>query len=404
MKKRLLGLLLIPMTIALASCNASSIQFIEGDSSDYQNAVNIKDSSSSSSKKTLLYTPVYEKASATLSLTEKTSKETSIEDTVSMVYDSVVSIQASSTAAISSGSGVLVSYDSNLGLSYLVTCFHVIEDASTFDVTLTNGNTYSAELVGGYEDLDLAILSIEKLDLTYAALFENSDELKLGSSVACIGNPLGILPGSVSSGVVSYINRNVQTDDYTTQTLIQTDVAINSGNSGGGLFNTAGALIGIVNAKYAESGIEGLGFAIPSNDVVSTIENILDTAEYDTANKVWKSGYILGDYEYGFTISQGYYNQSFGRKSYVYYVSMVSSNDTYTGIELQTNDIINSIKVDYFDESKTDVTYTVTQSEDPNAFLYNLDLDLDDTLIFNVTRNGSTKDVSIDVKQFIYSA
>ena len=83
---------------------------------------------------------------------------------------------------------------------------------------------------------------------------------------------------------------------------------------------------------------------------------------------------------------------------------MVSSNDTYTGIELQTNDIINSIKVDYFDESKTDVTYTVTQSEDPNAFLYNLDLDLDDTLIFNVTRNGSTKDVSIDVKQFIYSA
>jgi len=404
MKKRLLGLLLIPMTIALASCNASSIQFIEGDSSDYQNAVNIKDSSSSSSKKTLLYTPVYEKTSATLSLTEKTSKETSIEDTVSMVYDSVVSIQASSTAAISSGSGVLVSYDSNLGLSYLVTCFHVIEDASAFDVTLTNGNTYSAELVGGYEDLDLAILSIEKLDLTYAALFENSDELKLGSSVACIGNPLGILPGSVSSGVVSYINRKVQTDDYTTQTLIQTDVAINSGNSGGGLFNTAGALIGIVNAKYAESGIEGLGFAIPSNDVVSTIENILDTAEYDTANKVWKSGYILGDYEYGFTISQGYYNQSFGRKSYVYYVSMVSSNDTYTGIELQTNDIINSIKVDYFDESKTDVTYTVTQSEDPNAFLYNLDLDLDDTLIFNVTRNGSTKDVSIDVKQFIYSA
>lgn len=404
MKKRFLGLLLIPMVITLASCSDLSIASVEGDSSNYTTAGNTQESSSTSTTKTIKYTPVYEKTSATLSVTNETSKETNIESTVEKVYDSVVSIQASSTSAISSGSGVLFGYDTNLGLSYLVTCFHVIEDASIFDVTLTDGSVYSAELVGGYQDLDLAVLSIEKLDLTYSALFEDSDTIKLGSSVACIGNPLGTLPGSVSSGVISYINRTVQTDSYTTRTLLQTDVAINSGNSGGGLFNTAGALIGIVNAKYSQSGIEGLGFAIPSNDVSKTIEELLETAEYDTANKVWKAGYIKGDYEYGFTISQGYYTQSFGRKSAVYYVSDVSTNDSYTGTELQTNDIITSIKVDYYDASKTDETYTVSQAEDPNSFLYSLDLDLDDTLIFTVTRNGSTKDVSVDVKQFVYSA
>ena len=92
--------------------------------------------------------------------------------------------------------------------------------------------------------------------------------MRLGASVICIGNPLGTLPGSVSTGVISYPNREVQVDDYHTMELIQTDVAINSGNSGGGLFNAAGALIGIVNAKYSSSGIEGLGFAIPANQVI----------------------------------------------------------------------------------------------------------------------------------------
>ena len=111
------------------------------------------------------------------------------------------------------------------------------------------------------KSVTLAILSLEKLDLTYAALFENSDELKLGSSVACIGNPLGILPGSVSSGVVSYINRNVQTDDYTTQTLIQTDVAINSGNSGGPLIDEHGNVQAVVFAGVPL--YQGLNFAIP---------------------------------------------------------------------------------------------------------------------------------------------
>ncbi|MBO5541931.1 MAG: trypsin-like peptidase domain-containing protein, partial [Acholeplasmatales bacterium] len=128
----------------------------------------------------------------------------------------------------------------------------------------------------------------------------------------CIGNPLGTLPGSVSRGVVSYNNRVVKVDSYKSQTLIQTDVAINSGNSGGGLFNTAGALIGIVSAKYSSTGIEGLGFAIPSNTVKDVVTKLMSTAKYDTANKVWKTGYYEGNYEFGFTISLGTYSTGMG--------------------------------------------------------------------------------------------
>ena len=404
MKKRyLFGVLIIPSIFVLASCN-SKIQSLSEDSTNYvSNQVKGDTSSGSSSQKVLLYDPLYKETTATLSLTDLKSAKTSVEETVEIVYDSVVSIAATSTMASSAGSGVLVAEDEELGLSYLVTCFHVIEDASIFEITLSNGEEYEAELVGGYEDLDLAVLSIEKTDLCYASLYSDSDSLKLGSSVVCIGNPLGILPGSVYCGVVSYVNREVQVDTYTTRTLIQTDVAINSGNSGGGLFNTSGALIGIVNAKYSQSGIEGLGFAIPSNDVISTVEEILSTAKYDINNKVWQQGYISGDYEFGFTIELGYYSTGFGKRNTVYYVSSVNNNEKYTGDELKAEDILNAIKVDYLDDSKTDTTYTINVNEDPNLWLYGLDLSLGDKLIFTVVRNGEIINVEVNVDQFIYT-
>ncbi|MCR5231270.1 MAG: trypsin-like peptidase domain-containing protein [Acholeplasmatales bacterium] len=402
-KKILLGVLAIPTILVLASCN-SKIESDQSNTNDYiSNQVKENSTDTNTKDKTLLYDPLYKATTASLSISDTGSVKTSVEETVEIVYDSVVSISATSTSSQSAGSGVLVAEDSELGLSYLVTCFHVIEDSSIFEVTLSDGTSYEASLVGGYSDLDLAVLSIEKTDLCYASLYANSDELKLGSSVVCIGNPLGTLPGSVSSGVVSYVNRVVQVDTYSYRTLIQTDVAINSGNSGGGLFNTSGALIGIVNAKYSQTGIEGLGFAIPSNDVVKTIEELLKNAKYDVNNKVWQEGYIEGDYEFGFTISLGYYSSGFGRRTAVYYVSSVNSLDLYTGNELQAEDIIESIKVDYADSSKTDETYIIDVNEDPNLWLYSLDLSLEDTLVFTVIRGNSQIDVSVSVDQFIYS-
>lgn len=405
-KKYLFGLFsAFVLTAVLASCS-SNIVSVDDDNSTYVENQDTEGSKTQTSTKTMLYDPVYESTSVSLDLTEEVSKTTSVEETVEKVYDSVVSITASSMQSSSAGSGVLFAEDTELGLSYLVTCFHVIEDASVFEITMSSGETYQAELVGGYQDLDLAVLSIETTNLTYASLFSNSDELKLGSTVVAIGNPLGTLPGSVSAGVISYVNRSVQTDTYTYRTLLQTDVAINSGNSGGGLFNTAGALIGIVNAKYSSTGVEGLGSAIPSNDVVSTINSILKTAKYDTANKVWNCGYVEGDYEYGFTITLGYYTSGMGfnqSRTYVYYVSDVNTSDVYTGKELNSSDIVKEIKVDYYDESKEDITYTVSTSSDVNEWLYTLDLSLDDTLYFTVTRNNQTKTIAVDVCQYIYS-
>ena len=403
MKKRILGLIVLPSLIVLASCSNFKIQSIESNNDSYISTQEHTDNNKTNNNQNKqLLTPSYVDTNASLTLTNSTSKETNAEETVEKVYDSVVSISAISTSAQSSGSGVLVTYDEALGLSYLITCFHVIDEASEFEVTLSNDETYSAELVGAYEDLDLAVLSIDKLGLCYSEVFSDSSTIKLGSSVVCIGNPLGILPGSVSSGVISYLNRRVQTDEYTTRTLLQTDVAINSGNSGGGLFNTAGALIGIVNAKYAKEGVEGLGFAIPSSDVISTFNEIINSAQYDENNKIWKQGYIDGDYEFGFTISQGYYNSGFKRTN-VYYISSVSSNETYTGNELKREDILVSIKIDYKNESKTDETYTITTTENPNSWLYSLDLTVGDTLQFTLLRNNQQVVVNVSVDQFIYT-
>ena len=403
MKKRILGLIVLPSLIVLASCSNFKIQSVESNNDSYVATQEHTDNNKTNNNQNKqLLTPSYVDTNASLTLTNSTSKETNAEETVEKVYDSVVSISAISTSAQSSGSGVLVTYDEALGLSYLITCFHVIDEASEFEVTLSNDETYSAELVGAYEDLDLAVLSIDKLGLCYSEVFSDSSTIKLGSSVVCIGNPLGILPGSVSSGVISYLNRRVQTDEYTTRTLLQTDVAINSGNSGGGLFNTAGALIGIVNAKYAKEGVEGLGFAIPSSDVISTFNEIINSAQYDENNKIWKQGYIDGDYEFGFTISQGYYNSGFKRTN-VYYISSVSSNETYTGNELKREDILVSIKIDYKNESKIDETYTITTTENPNSWLYSLDLTVGDTLQFTVLRNNQQVVVNVSVDQFIYT-
>ncbi|MDE7161652.1 MAG: trypsin-like peptidase domain-containing protein, partial [Anaeroplasmataceae bacterium] len=159
----------------------------------------------------------------------------SVEDTVDRIYDSVVAIDAYiNNQHYGSGSGVLFGYDEKF--SYIATCHHVIDGCQSFKVILSNNEAYDGKLVGGDAESDIAVLSLEKTGLTYATWYEDTEKLRLGASVICIGNPLGTLPGSVSTGVVSYKNRVIQVDDYHAMKLIQTDVAINSGNSGGGLF------------------------------------------------------------------------------------------------------------------------------------------------------------------------
>ena len=408
-KKLLIGLLGLSL-FSLAACN-NSIVSVKNDDLTVSNLNYIEDGNGNSNNKELKYNPVYESLDYSIDYSDVLTSSNEVEDTVEDIYDSVTSITASSTSAISRGSAVLFAKDEKLGFSYLVTCFHVIDGAYNFVVTESDNDSYEAFLVGGYEDEDLAILAIktpEEDDLVYASLLQDSNTIKLGSKVICIGNPLGTLPGSVSSGVVSYKNREISVDTYQKRSLIQTDVAINSGNSGGGLFNIAGNLIGIVSAKYSSSGIEGLGFAIPSNTVIDTIQKIMTTAKYDTANEVFSTGYYEGDYEFGFNVSVGTYQTgSFGQiqRYQVLYISSILLNSSATGYNnLAVNDIINNVSIDFKDENEADVTNkTFTSAVELMQFLYESNLKIGDTITFNITRSNQKTDVSFKVSQYIYT-
>ena len=177
------------------------------------------------------------------------------------------------TQAAASGSGFIISAD-----GYILTNHHVIEDASSITVTMYDGKTYEAELIGSDESNDVAVIKIDADGLTPVAL-GSSEALSVGDDVVAIGNPLGELTFSLTRGIVSALDRTITTESATME-LIQTDCAINSGNSGGALFNMYGEVIGIVNSKYSSSGtneasIDNIGFAIPIDNVRSIVESLI---------------------------------------------------------------------------------------------------------------------------------
>ena len=325
-----------------------------------------------------------------------------IEDTVEAIYDSVVAINSYVDGQhAGSGSGVLFGYTDDM--SFIVTCHHVIDGCNDFEVVLSNNETIKAQLVGGDEKSDIAVLSINQTGLTYVSWFNDTDTLRLGSTVICIGNPLGTLPGSVSTGVVSYLNREIQVDTYNVMKLIQTDVAINSGNSGGGLFNSAGALIGVVNAKYSSSGIEGLGFAIPANQAKAIVDSILKTAVLNKDN-TWTTGYVAGRWDIGFELGYGgnmFYRTTIG-------VLNQATNETSSdyGLLLK-NDLLNSIEIKYQDTNKEtkkleNISAQTMTTDTVYNFIYTADLSIGDTLIFNITRNEVQQTVEVEIVQFRY--
>ena len=188
-----------------------------------------------------------------------------------------------------SGSGFIITED-----GYILTNYHVIENSDTVTVATYDDQTYEAEIIGYDETNDIAVLKIDAENLRPVTL-GNSDKLRVGDSVFAIGNPLGELTFSLTHGVVSALSRNVRTEAGTSMDLIQTDCAINSGNSGGALFNSRGEVIGITNAKYSSSGIseaeiDNVGFAIPVNSFTRIVTSIIE------------NGYVLKPY-IGVTVS-----------------------------------------------------------------------------------------------------
>ena len=180
------------------------------------------------------------------------------------------------TTSAASGSGFILTED-----GYILTNYHVIENSNSVQVTTYDNTAYSASIVGYDESNDIAVLKIDAAGLTPVVLGD-SDELYVGDEVMAIGNPLGELTFSLTVGYVSAMDREVTLSSGTTMDLIQTDAAINSGNSGGALFNTYGEVVGITNAKYSSSSssssasIDNIGFAIPINHVKGIVTSIIE--------------------------------------------------------------------------------------------------------------------------------
>ena len=214
-------------------------------------------------------TPSYRNLS-TSSLQSATGSKLTIDEIASKNADAVVEIMTT-TGGNSEGAGSGVIVKSN---GYIVTNYHVIDGATTIAVRLHSGKSYSASVVGYDEQTDIAVLKIDANKLN-AVTIGRSSKLSVGDLAVVIGNPLGKLGGTVTTGIISAKDRKIELENRT-RTLIQTDASINEGNSGGALFNGRGELVGIVVAKGSGTGIEGLGFAIPIDSVASSIDDIIE--------------------------------------------------------------------------------------------------------------------------------
>lgn len=190
---------------------------------------------------------------------------------ITSTFQGQMSIFGTTSTSKAEGSGIILSAD-----GYIVTNNHVVDGATAVTVLLNTGTEYEAKLVGRDEQTDLAVIKIEPTEELTVATMGDSNAIEVGERVVAIGNPMGLeFFGSVTEGIVSGVNRSILIEGRT-MNLIQTDAAINSGNSGGALINTRGEVIGINSVKVAYSGVESMGFAIPSSEAKAIIADLLE--------------------------------------------------------------------------------------------------------------------------------
>lgn len=306
-------------------------------------------------------------------------------DIVKKTADSVVEIATEGTTTGTfarqyvtkgAGSGVIISSD-----GYIVTNHHVIDNANTIKVTLRDASTtYDATLIGSDEDNDIALIKIDAEGLT-AATFGDSSSLAVGDYVVAIGNPLGTLGGTVTDGIISALAREVTIEDKN-MTLLQTNAQISPGNSGGGLFNEKGELVGIVNAKDSATEVEGIAFAIPVNNVLDIIK---DLQNY---------GYVTGKIDLGMefvdinSADTAFY---YGVNQLGCYVLSVDLGSNADEAGVQRGDLIeavNGTKV----SSSGEISKALENSK------------VGDSVTITVNRNGKSTDVSFELSEYVPSA
>ena len=267
------------------------------------------------------------------------------------------------------GSGVIISSD-----GYILTCAHVVDGASTITVTIGDKD-YTATLVGEDTTSDIAVIKIDADGLPPATV-GNSDSLKVGQSVMAVGNPLGELGGTVTGGMISALNRSVTIQGISsvnTMSLIQMDASVSPGNSGGGLFNMNGELVGIVNAKSSSSDAEGLGFAIPINDAIKVAQELLE------------NGYVTGRPYLGITylaVEDAQTAAQLGVNAYGVYVVEVVKGGPAEKAGLQAGDRI--VSVDGTEIASKDDLGTLMQKHAAG-----------DTLSITIAREGQMQTVNV---------
>ena len=280
-----------------------------------------------------------------------------------------------STSA-ASGSGFIISDD-----GYILTNFHVIEDSNSITVSLYNGESYNATLIGYDESNDIAVLKIDAEGLA-PVILGDSDNLNVGDSVVAIGNPLGELTFTLTSGAISAKDREVTFSNNTTMNLLQTDCAINSGNSGGALFNLYGEVIGVTNAKYGSSSsgsasIDNIGFAIPINSVMGIVESIIE------------KGYISKPY-IGISVADvSSETQQYGIPAGAA-IQAVAENGPAARAGLQRGDVITA--VDGKAMTSTELVSYIVQAQ------------IGQQMVFSVYRQGDTMEITVTVGEQIQSA
>jgi serine protease Do len=335
------------------------------------------------------------------------------------VETSVVSLYVTDpeTNSKSAGSAVFYGKDEETKKPVLVTCCHVIDYALTTNkqtkitAVLHDGTEVECKILGGDDEEDLAILTILDNDLQtiegkYSTVScRNKDEnIKTGEDVFAIGNPLGTLGGSVTKGIVSGKERVINMDGVS-MNLLQIDVAVNQGNSGGALFDIAGNLIGIVNAKSTGSGVEGIGYAIHINDVQRVANSIIRTSGTEQYNHL---GYVEGKVRLGVTvrIAKGQTN------SYEYLINELNPFGTVAvynkqaadGNKIAVGDYINAVK------KKDGAPILFDKSNSLGDFIK--DLKVGDQIIITIERRQynifgqitttNTFDVELTMQQYVF--
>ncbi|MGL4283785.1 MAG: S1C family serine protease [Eubacterium aggregans] len=326
--------------------------------------------------KTVMYQSVAQDTAAGTS--DRTASTT--ENVASSAANSVVEIKTEAVTKSQymkdmvtegAGSGVIVSTD-----GYIVTNNHVINGASKITVTTKDEKSYEATLVGTDSESDVALLKISASNLQ-PVVMGNSEGIVVGQQAIAIGNPLGELGGTVTDGIISALNREI-TIDGKTMNLLQTDTAINPGNSGGGLFNASGELIGLVVAKSSGTGVEGLGFAIPVNEVKSVVEALMS------------DGYVKGRASLGVTlvdVDSAKTAMQYRVNSTGVYISQVTSGGPAANAGLQSGDRIVSVGGTAV-SSAADVKQAIRSHS------------VGDTIEVKVSRNGSEQTMKVILGEY----